>query len=113
MKFNWFDDNHVKVIDDNREFDVTVHLKEFKPGRKSRAYVNGSLVREKEKELGYRKSITWAKEYFKPVLSRILLKDDIQMKFSRTAGCQCGCSPGFIIETSDDIPFDVWITTEK
>jgi hypothetical protein len=110
---DFIDRNHAIVIDPNteRSFNVTTQPKTnmFVGGNpvKPRLYIGGNLVREKEAELGHRKAVAWAKDYFGPTLS-LLLKKDVEIKFSAKAGCQCGCSPGFIIQ-DPSISFDIWM----
>lgn len=113
LNITWTDDNHAHVQDpDNgREFNITVRPKtnQFIAGNpvKPRLHIGGDLIREKEKELTYRKQIAWAKEYFIPTLTKIVNRP-VNVKFSGKAGCSCGCSPGFIIDDSS-IPFDIWM----
>lgn len=33
-----------------------------------------------------------------------------RMFWSQTAGCSCGCSPGFVLRNADAPPMDVWVT---
>lgn len=116
LNIAWTDDNHAHVQDPDtgREFDITVRWKTnmFVGGKpvKSRLYVNGPLVRKKAEELTFHKQIAWAKDYFLPTLRKILNRD-VNIKFSRKAGCGCGCSPGFIIDDSS-FPFDIWMDAE-
>lgn len=39
------------------------------------------------------------------------LHPDTKVVWSRTAGCGCGCSPGFIVK--DHSRFDVWVDVEE
>ena len=117
LNINWIDDNHAIVFDADRfvTFDVTVRPKDRQRtarGRvKSRLYVNGSGVKKIEEELSHRKATEKIKEVFSPALRELLKSDELKMRFSRTAGCSCGCSPGFILENVDT-PFDIWMDVE-
>lgn len=50
------------------------------------------------REIVRRKSIVF-REGLKAVLKE--KHNDVKFRFSRTAGCSCGCSPGFIVEGVD------------
>lgn len=66
--------------------------------KKARVYVNGGnnldLTSKDLPEL----RVLMAQKADKFGVSKDLLA---HAKFSRTAGCSCGCSPGFILETKD------------
>lgn len=116
LNVNWKDDNHVHIQDPDtgHEFEVTVRPKtnQFVAGNpvKARLYVGGEIANQKEDELGYFAWIAWAKEYYGTAASKMLNKE-LELKYSRKAGCSCGCSPGFII-LNHDIPFDVWMDAQ-
>lgn len=113
LNIDWKNDNegHVQDPDTGREFDVVVRPKEnmWAPNGhpvKPRLYIGGNIDKLSGTD-NYRKQIAWAKEYFGPVLDK-LVNRHVELKFSRTAGCRCGCSPGFIVQDGS-IPFNIWM----
>lgn len=50
----------------------------------------------------------WRKEIVPTVLQALELPADTKVRWSRKAGCSCGCSPGFILP--DYHTFDVSVT---
>jgi len=46
------------------------------------------------------------KRYVPHILNAMKLPADTEVRWSQKAGCQCGCSPGFIIEGVRQL--DVW-----
>lgn len=114
LNIQWEDDNHCHVQDPNtgHEFNVTVRNKELKfapNGQpvKPRLYIGGAMVNTKQDVLGHHQAIAWAKDYFGPVLNKILNRE-VELKFSAKAGCSCGCSPGFIVQ-DNSFSFDIWM----
>jgi hypothetical protein len=116
LNITWIDNNHANVVDrrNGREFNITVREKAKKWVRdhrvKSRLYVGGQVVQDWEDNplSTHTQAIKHVKEYFGPTL-QAMLGENIGMKFSSTAGCFCGCSPGFILENSGELLWDVWM----
>ena len=115
LNIDWIDDNnaHIQDPDNRREFTITVRPKSrrFVCGNpvKSRLYVGGNIEALSGTD-NFRKQINWAKNYFGPVLDKVLNRH-VELKFSSKAGCSCGCSPGFIINDSS-IPFNLWMNAK-
>lgn len=38
------------------------------------------------------------------------LSPDTKVTWSRKAGCQCGCSPAFVVDAPNEKGYDVWVT---
>lgn len=111
MNVNWKDENHAEITTDTGSFSVTVRPKEnkFVGGRavKSRLYVSGAITNVSP-DIPFNTQVKNVKNVFLPILREFLHLDNLDMKFSRRAGCSCGCSPGFILN-DPNIPFDVWM----
>lgn len=77
-------------------------LKKSSPNGRGRVYI----LREGEPVAPDRAFIREARSAVEKVLDGNGLSGRRVVGWRRTAGCRCGCSPGFIA----DIPFDVCIT---
>lgn len=65
---------------------------------------------EELKDKIYRARIKWMKKYVvEPLIKLLKFDDDTRVSFSSKAGCSCGCSPGFIIKSAQQPPFDIFI----
>jgi hypothetical protein len=56
---------------------------------------------------------TALKPFVKKALATLGLDTDVKVRWSQKAGCNCGCSPGFVLDRtlrSLDGPVDVWFT---
>lgn len=52
----------------------------------------------------------WQKKYVvEPLVKLFEFDDDAKVSFSSKAGCQCGCSPGFIVKSKKQPPFDLFV----
>lgn len=105
-----------------------------KPGCKSRVYVEGfgdevptdAILEPMARHLGLPTIYTARGDHkamdalWDAVNARVVeekrqalasLMPNLEARFSRKAGCACGCSPGFIAENVKG--FDIWITKKK
>lgn len=48
------------------------------------------------------------KEYFSKILKSFKLPLDLKYQWSQTAGCSCGCSPGFVL--AHKAKYDIHVT---
>ena len=51
----------------------------------------------------------YKKEVLPQLFRKLGLKTPAKLGWSQKAGCSCGCSPGFIVQ-SRDIPYDIHVT---
>ena len=92
------DELKVKVSVDGIKFSTTSHEQFEKPGRKLRVYLfpKRETLLENLAERRNRCRSVWRK-----IALQVMDKHgytNTKMVFSQTAGCQCGCSPGFIVD---------------
>ena len=68
--------------------------------RKCRVYVfpKGESIMDNLANRRQRPATVWKKEVIPAVLAQMGLAADTKVRWSQTAGCSCGCSPGFIID---------------
>lgn len=94
--------NYLMNNEENKKMETKITNLVFSPASarasKSRLYVsleNG--LRDKVQAMGPKKYTALVTQVLKPYLAPATT-----LKFSRKAGCSCGCSPGFIVE---GVPF--------
>lgn len=58
----------------------------------------------------FRAKHNWQKKYVvEPLIKSLEFDKDAKVSFSSTAGCSCGCSPGFIVKSKNQPPFDLFV----
>ena len=58
----------------------------------------------------FRAKHNWQKKYVvEPLIKLLQFDDDAKVSFSAKSGCPCGCSPGFIVNSKQQPPFDLYV----
>lgn len=85
---------------------------------KARIYIHaeGRVIWDHLSELDNAPHREYRKQVLPVVYKALALDEGVKVNWSRTAGCPCGCSPGFIVDrhlrTPTDAPCDIHVTIE-
>lgn len=73
---------------------------ELRKGAKPRIYVwpEGESIIENMENRRQRPYTEWKKTILPAMVEEYDLGENVKFRWSQTAGCGCGCSPGFIVE---------------
>lgn len=86
-------------------------IEKEKPGSKTRVFVFPSKAVRESLIGNLRESV--ARGIFQTFAEDVLRTTELEtasLSFSRLAGCRCGCSPGFVVDSSSkNFPFDLFI----
>lgn len=102
------------------DLDKAVIYSEFRElqkrlGTKTRVYIHikGETLLENLMNRRQRPYTIYKKEVMPAVLEKMGLSKDTKFRWSQKAGCACGCSPGFIIDSDNGADVFVSISDEE